>query len=154
MEKNVVGENAYYQIAWSSTYSFDKYRVLGIPEMPGLICLQKKVINKIKPDYLIYFSCWRNGLRKGLNDITNTERNRFPEITKAIEEDTLLYKYTVIDTNISDMNDIMYWLIKEYQPILNNSVDFSDSARYRNIYLKEIYMKENEVVERIRKIET
>ncbi len=147
MEKNVIGEDVFFQIAWSPTNQFDKYRALGIPEMSGLICMLNKIENKADPEYLIFYSCWRDGLRKGLKDITDPDRKRFPDIIKCIEEDALLYKYTVIDSKIGDMNDIMYWLIREYAPILNNTVDFCDSKRYKHIYLKEFVMDDKDVIE-------
>ena len=152
MEKNVNGDNVYYQIAWSAVTPFDKYRALGIPDLPGIVCLLTE-ISSSQIEYLLFYSCWRTGLRKGLREITNPEFSRFPGIVEHVKNNTLLYKYTVIDKSVEDMNDIMYWLIKQYLPVYNNSVDFSDSKRYREIYMKESWMKDEDVVERIRKIE-
>ena len=152
MEKNVKGDNVYFQIAWSPVARFDKYKALGIPDIPGLICLLSE-ISASQIEYLLFYSCWRNGLRKGLREITNPLVSIFPGIIGQVKNNTLLYKYTVIDRSVQDMNDVMYWLIKEYLPVYNNSVDFCDSKRYREIYMKESWMKDGDTVERIRKID-
>lgn len=150
MEKNVKGDSVYYDIAWSPISEYDKYRALGIPEMPGIVCLMARESVDLY-EYLLFYSCWRSGIRKGLKDITDVNYRRFPGIIKHIEDKNLYYKYTVVDSNVKDLNDIMYWLIKEYEP-LYNSPDFIDSQRYRDIYMKEIELGETAVVEKIKKI--
>jgi hypothetical protein len=150
MEKNVKGDSVYYQIAWSPIIRFDKYRALGIPDLSGIICLIAEK-SKTQFEYLLFYSCWRNSLRKGLRDITDPLSPKFPGIIGHVEKKTLLYKYTVIDKSPRDMNDIMYWLIKEYLPEYNNSEDFIDSGRYKDIYMKESSLKDGDIFERIRK---
>jgi hypothetical protein len=50
----------------------------------------------------------------------------------------MFYRYCVVDTSPQDLRDIMFWLIKEYKPKLNDIKDFADSKRYMNIFVKEI----------------
>ncbi len=151
MEKSIIDDEVYYHIVWSQTRFFDKYQARGIPEMPGIVCLlyQKSSTDF---DYLLFFSCWRNGLRIGLREITDSSLTKFPKIIQYIETKNLLYKYSVVDTGLLDMNDIMYWLIKEYQPEFNNTVDFEDSGRYKNIFLKESIMRDKDVIDRTHRI--
>ncbi len=152
MEKNVKGEKVFYQIAWSPIIRFDKYRALGIPDLSGILCLLDERTPK-QYEYLLFYSCWRNSIRKGLREITNPDTSRFPGIIELVKNKTLLYRYTVIDKSIEDMNDVLFWLIGEYQPVYNNSIDFSDSKRYKEIYMKELLMKDGDAVEHIRKID-
>jgi len=63
---------------------------------------------------------------------------------KLLEHD-LFYQYSVIDTSPLDIQDIMYWLIKEHKPALNDIKSFNDSQRYMNIFVKEIEDKSGEI---------
>ncbi len=153
MEKSVIDNEVLYHIAWSPIRQFDKYTAGGIPEMPGIICLFHKR-SDTDFEYLLFYSCWRNGLRIGLKDITDPDLKKFPQILPYVEMKNLYYRYTVIDSGLKDMNDVLYWLIKEYQPEFNNTIDFEDSGRYKDIFMKESAMSEKDVIERIPKIRT
>ncbi|MDY6934948.1 MAG: hypothetical protein SVZ03_12110 [Spirochaetota bacterium] len=143
MKKSLLNNDVFYTIVWTRIYQYDKYRIGGIPELPGIICLLQKIPNG-SPKYLIFYSCWRDGLRNGIKNFLNPSLTRFPEIIKNIDEKTLLYKYTIIDSKSQDLKDVMFWLIKEYQPVFNSLVDFEDSKRYKNIYLKEMIIMDTE----------
>ena len=149
MEKSTIGKDVYYDLVWSPIYQFEKYRARGIPEMPGVLCLLQQV-SDLDFRYLLFFSCWRNGLRIALRNLTEVSLTKVPMILPYVESEDLYFKYTIIENSIQDMNDIMYWLIKEYKPEYNNW-DFIDSNRYVNIYIKESKMDDIQIVEKYRK---
>ncbi len=145
MEKKTVKEKVYYYITWSKPTPCNRHTIMGIPGMAGIACLfQEKggVIN-----YLLFYACWRSGVRNGLRDLLDPNFSQFPELMKLSDEKDLIFKYTVVDTNPLDMQDIMFWLIKEYNPELNNIEEFTDSQRYKDIYLKEYNEQESNLQE-------
>ena len=86
---------------------------------------------------MLFYACWKSGVRNGIRDLLDPGFSQFPELIELSEKKDLKYKYAIVDTHYLDMQDIMYWLIKEYNPILNNLKDFTDSKRYKDIYLME-----------------
>ncbi len=75
------------------------------------------------------------GLRKLLDDsFINTGKEKLRETLLGHE---LHFRFAVIDTSPLDIQDIMYWMIKEYRPVYNDITSFSDSKRYMNIFVKE-----------------
>lgn len=135
MEKVIKDKNVYYDITWSQTKNCNRHSVLGIPSMPGIACLFQEKQNVIT--YLLFYACWKSGVRNGIRDLLDPGFSQFPELIELSEKKDLKYKYAIVDTHYLDMQDIMYWLIKEYNPILNNLKDFTDSKRYKDIYLME-----------------
>ena len=145
MIKNIRNKDVYYQIAWSKIYKYDKYEVIKIlPELAGIICLGNKIQNNF--EYLLFYACWRDGCRVSMKKLVDHRITVNPEITSQVDTEELFYKYTIIDTNPKDIKDIMYWLIKTYEPSMNNSKSFTDSKRYENIYVKEKIMRDNEII--------
>ncbi len=148
MKKKIMGPDAYYSIAWSPVYKYDKHAASRIiPEMPGIICLMYLKENRY--EYILFYNSWRDGCRMGIKKIMDTFLTDIPAITSALEESVLYYKYTVVEGPIPDFQDILYWLITTYQPRYNNTETFKDSRRYKNIYVKELRMQKGEVIERI-----
>jgi hypothetical protein len=143
MEKKTVKENVYYNLTWSKPTLCNRHTVMGIPGMAGIVCLYQERGNLI--DYLLFYACWKSGVRNGLRDLLDPNFSQFPKLMKLSDEKNLIFKYTVIDTNPKDMQDIMFWLIKEYNPSLNNSDEFTDSMRYKEIFLKEFIAQESNI---------
>ena len=112
--------------------------------MPGLICLLQKNPHQ-NFEYLLFYSCWRDGLRMGLKNLLDPNYSIIPELIKTVIENKIVYKYSTIDSSPLDMKDIMYWMIKEYQPIYNNVMDYEDTKRYKNIYVREMLMEDNDI---------
>ncbi len=149
MKKSLSNDNVFYTIAWSKLYHYDKHeagRVL--PELAGIICLVEE-LPRGDPAFLIFYGCWREGLRMGLKNFMDPDFTKYPELLKDLLGKKVRYKYTVVDSNPTDMQDILFWLIQNYTPLLNNPVDFKDSGRYENIFVKETQLRDDEVVERL-----
>ena len=142
MEKNIVGKDVYYTIIWSQPNHCNRHTVMGIPNLAGIVCLfqEEHGINK----YLLLYACWKSGVRNGTRDLLDPNFTLFPELIKLSDKKDLMFKYAIVDSHSLDVQDIMYWLIREYEPSLNNSEEFTDSERYKDIYLKEMY-EEDEI---------
>lgn len=146
MKKRIVGDEAHYTVAWSRIVPFDKYAMTRIvPELPGIVFFSRKE-NGRGP--LFVYGCWREGLRLGLKYLFDPEFSKVPKIAHELVSDRLYFKYTVVDSDPRDMKDIMSVLISKYSPALNNS-SFGDTGRYSAIHLREVEMKDGEVVEKI-----
>lgn len=141
MKKEIINNNVYYTVEWSPWYYYDRHFVMGIPSMAGIICLIEKVPEKL-PECLIFYSCWRNGLRIGLRNLMDPTMTKFPDIARK-NPDTIIFKFAIVDSGLLDMQDIMYWLIKEYNPIYNNNDVFEDSKRFKEIYINQITKESN-----------
>ncbi|MDY6967106.1 MAG: hypothetical protein SVR08_00420 [Spirochaetota bacterium] len=148
MKKSILKDDVFYTVVWSPLIPYDKYRAGGIPEMPGLICLLQKNPHQ-NFEYLLFYSCWRDGLRMGLKNLLDPNYSIIPELIKTVIENKIVYKYSTIDSSPLDMKDIMYWMIKEYQPIYNNVMDYEDTKRYKNIYVREMLMEDNDIKEKL-----
>lgn len=136
MQKQVTREKVYYNIVWSQPAACNRHTIMGIPALAGIVCLFQKKHDII--NYLLFYACWKSGVRNGTRDLLDPNHSQFPELIKLSDNKDLMFKYTVVDTSPSDMQDIMYWLINEYVPLLNNAEDFIDSERYKDIYLLEL----------------
>jgi len=147
MLKKIINNDVYYTVSWSPYYEYDKYTAMRIlPELAGILSLSYLENNYI--EYLLFYACWRDGCRVGLKKFMDTDYSKQQEILAAIDPEKVRYKYTIVDTTPYDMKDIMFWLIKEYRPLFNDPGSFTDSKRYRNIYLKEMQMDREDVIER------
>lgn len=137
-KKDVKGDDVYYSLEWSRLFEYDRFTARRVmPELPGIVWLQH--LSKKGMESLLLYACWRDGLRVGLRKLLddsfiNTGKENLREILLNYE---LHYRFTVIDTSSLDMQDIMYWMIKEYNPLYNDVKTFSDSRRYINIFVKE-----------------
>ncbi len=137
-KKDVRGDDAYYSIEWSRIFEYDRFTARRVmPELPGIVWLQHPVKNQMES--LLFFACWRDGLRVGLRKLLdetfiNTGKDNLREKLYTHE---LHYRFTVIDTSPLDIQDLMYWMIKEYNPLYNDISTFTDSKRYLNIFVKE-----------------
>ncbi len=148
MRKDVRKNNVYYGIAWSPWYPYDKYEAMKIlPELAGIIELGD--IHGDGMRSLMMIGCWRDGLRVELRKFLDPLTPTLTHLRKEIENRDFFYRFTVIDTNPQDMRDILFWLIKEYEPVFNNTNDFSDSKRYETINVRELYRDSDEVIENI-----
>jgi hypothetical protein len=138
MKKNVRGDEVYYHIEWSRMFVYDRHSVTRlIPEMPGLVFMQHRVNRKMVN--MLVLACWRDGCRVGIKKLMDEYSTTYVSIRERLSESDVYFRYTVIDTSLNDIKDIMYWLIKEYKPELNNVTGFTDSKRYINIYVKESF---------------
>jgi hypothetical protein len=148
MKKILRGTDAYYTIAWSPFYEYDKYNALRIvPELPGIINLA--YIKGKQIEHLIFYACWRDGCRVGLNKFLDVDYGPFITTAREITKEPFHYRYLEVGTSRQDFQDIMFWLIQTYNPRFNND-DFADSKRYRNIHVQETYRSRDDVVERLR----
>jgi len=139
MKKNVRDRDVYYYIEWSRLFEYDRHSATRLmPELPGIVWLQHRLNKKMVN--MLFFACWRDGCRVGLKKLLD-EFNEFSTTRKSLRDSLMaseLYlRYTVIDTSRDDIQDIMYWLINEYKPELNELAAFADSKRYMNIFIKE-----------------
>lgn len=136
MKKHVYGDEVYYEITWSPLYRYDKYTAGRIlPEMAGILSFQEKDL----PDenILLFYGCWRSGCRIGLKNLLDSMISPHPDLRDQIDTEELYFRYTVIDTTYRDLQDILFWLTRTYQPPLNDHRNFKDSQRYRGISVQE-----------------
>lgn len=148
MRKDVIKDDVYYSILWSQLYRYDRHEATRIlPELPGILWLL--YLRQSKEEHLMFYSCWRDGCRDGLRNLMDGTYRKLPEVRRQLDTDRLFYRYTVIDSSMKDLQDIMFWLINSYTPRFNNAEGFQDSKRYRNIYVKESERKKDDVVDRM-----
>jgi hypothetical protein len=147
MKKKVIGKDAYYNLIWSRLIKYDKYTSLRIlPELSGILTLL--YMNQSREDILLFYACWRDGLRVALRKLLDPDLTTQPEILKEIDLEGLRYRYCAVETSAKDLQDIMFWLIRSYRTKYNDPKVFSDSGRYQNIHVKESTMREGDVIER------
>ncbi len=150
MKKSIHENVAYYTIAWSRDIQYDKYSASRIlPELPGILCLFEPT--RPEPTYLLFYSCWRDGLRLGIKNLFDPVFSRHIDIVRAIEKKNIYYKYAIIDTTPLDLKDILYWLISRYEPEFNSIDSFTDSGRYENISLREMVMRPDQILPQLPK---
>jgi hypothetical protein len=148
MKKTEINKDVYYTLAWSQVYRYDKYEALRIlPELSGIFSLM--YINQSVIKHLIFFNCWRDGCRVGLRRFLDPYNSLYPEIRDQIDNEKLFFKYTIVEGNIAETQDIMYWLIKTYTPRFNDYDNFKDSQRYKNIFINEIERNAENIIEKI-----
>jgi len=136
MKKDTIGQDVYYSINWSRLFEYDKYEARRIlPELPGIVWIQSRINKKMVNS--LFYACWRDGLRVGLSKLMDELVLQHNDLRDKLLEHDMYFKYCVIDTKPLDLQDIMFWLIKEYKPLLNDIKGFSDSKRYMNIFVKE-----------------
>ncbi len=148
MKKTIIGKDVFYTLAWTPMYRYDRYEASRVmPELGGIISLTYR--NQSKTDHLIFYSCHREGCRVGFKRFMDPQTTRHPEIVKELDPARLYYRFAIIDEgNVSDVQDIMYWLIRTYRPRYNDP-NFKDSRRFHNIYINEVSREKNDIVERI-----
>lgn len=148
MKKKTSGENIYYTIGWSPLYEYDRYQAKRIlPELSGILRLSRIIKGEDTP--LLYLACWRDGLRVALQRFLDPSRSSYPALLHRLGNEPILYSYTVIDTSPADMRDILFWLLREYRPELNNHDSYEDSKRYRNILVREVQLDSEQAVEQL-----
>lgn len=146
MKKKINDRKVFYDIAWSPLVKYEKYDAMKIPELAGIISFEEKNRKGITP--LLVYACWRDGLRVGIRRLMDRLYTPFLGITSSLEEiSDLYYRYTMVDSSPQDMKDIIFWLIRNYNPRLN-SQGFEDSGRYEDISVKEREMLKGQVVEK------
>ncbi|RPI95547.1 MAG: hypothetical protein EHM32_05550 [Spirochaetales bacterium] len=151
MKKSIVNEDVFYTIAWSRLIAYEKHSASRIlPEMPGILCLLEAVPRGAMR-YLIFYGCWRDGLRMALKNFLDPDFTKFPDINAQLRGRTMQYKYTVVDSSMLDMQDVMFWLIRTYEPEFNALGGFEDSKRYKNISIREMELGTDQVIERLPK---
>ena len=137
-KKNVRGDDVYYYIEWSRLFEYDRHSVTRlIPELPGIVLMQHKVTRKMVN--MLVFACWIDGCRVGIKKLMDEYTLTHVSIRERLSESEVYFRYAVVDTSQNDIKDIMYWMIKEYKPELNDITTFTDSKRYMNIFVKESF---------------
>lgn len=139
MEVKILNKNEVcYDISWSKLFEYDRISATRIlPELSGIICIYHKIKGRYQP--IMFFACWRDGCRVGLKKLLDEFLSKHQDLRNIILQDDVYYKYAVVDTKPKDMKDVMFWLIQEYKPALNDYRNYTDSKRYRNIYVKETF---------------
>ena len=146
MKKSIRNNEAYYTLAWSPYHKYDKYAVRSkVPELAGIVDLSHRENNRLHP--VMFYSCWRDGCRIGLNKLLDPVLSRHPDLMEKLLDGELYFRYTVVDTTFGDMGDIMHLLIHKYRPPMND-LNFPHSNRYNKIHLKEINLSDTDVVEK------
>ena len=135
--KKTIGDNSvHYQIEWSEHFEYERITAGRIlPDMPGILSLSEKKGNEFYT--LLCLACWREGLRSSLKNYMDELLTKYPNTAAELRERGFHYKYTVIDTTPSDMQDVLYWLIRTYEPVYNNCTGYQDSNRYLDISVQE-----------------
>lgn len=137
MKKDIRGQDAYYSIEWSRLFEYDKYEARRVlPELPGIIWIQNRINKKMETS--LFYACWRDGLRVGLAKLMDDLVLKHNGLREKLIEHDLFFQYCIVDTSPLDIQDVMFWLIKDHKPALNDIKGFSDSKRYMNIFVKEI----------------
>jgi len=149
MEKKIINDEILYRIAWSKVYKYDKYHASTVlPELSGILALH--IEENHKKETLLFYSCWRDGFRVSMKKIMDPQISVIPELAHQPNKSSIFYKYTVIDSDPRDIQDVIFWLATTYDSRYNNK-NFNDSGRYRNIMVDELQMQNGDVVERIPK---
>ncbi len=139
MEKQIFRENdVYYKIEWSRMFKYDRITAARIlPELSGILCIMHREGRNFFP--ILFFACWRDGCRLGMKKLLDELACKHPQLREEIIKEDVYYRYTIVDTRAKDMNDILFWLMQEYKPELNDYKNYEDSQRYKNIHIKEIF---------------
>jgi hypothetical protein len=136
MKKDTRGQDVYFSINWSRLFTYDKYEARRVlPELPGIIWIQHKIGKTMET--ALFYACWRDGLRVGLSKLMDDLVLKHNDLREKLIQYDMFFRYCVVDTSPGDLRDIMFWLIKEYKPTLNDRKDFQDTKIYINIFVKE-----------------
>lgn len=136
MKKKISGNVVLYSIAWSEIVKYDRHSAARkLPELPGVLFLYEAKKQTLRN--LLVYGCWRTGLRMGMRDLMDPMFVQNQPLYEYIKDIDVAYKYCIVDSSADDLQDIMYWLIAEYTPSMNNLDVFKDSRRYREISVKE-----------------
>jgi hypothetical protein len=147
MKKVISNNDVYYSLAWSPIFLYDRFDVIRkLPELSGILCIYELADKGL--EHLIFYSCWRDGCRLGMKKLMDPMRSIVPELPNNVDAGRIFYKYTVVESTISDFLDILYWLIRAYNPRYNDNANFRDSGRYGNIFIEEIKRNRDQVLEK------
>lgn len=140
MKKTAADSSILYEIEWSIPFRYDRISAGRIlPDMPGILFFTEKKGDSHYP--LLIFAAWREGVRSGMKNLMDEMFSAMPETSKQLKQKELYYRYAVVDTTPQDMKDILFWLIRTYDPEFNTGTGFHDSGRFRDIGVKEKPMK-------------
>ena len=129
-----------YDIEWSKPFPYDRFSASRVlPEMPGILFFSEKRGSDYWP--LLLFASWREGLRGGMRNLMDETFSAMPKTSVEMKAKKLYYRYAVIDSSPLDMKDILFWLIRTYEPEFNSARNFTDSNRYEKIAVSERYEK-------------
>ena len=135
MKKEIHRGNVHYTIDWSPHTDYDKFRVRGLPDTPGIV----ELFHRHAPgslESLIFLDCWREGLRTGIAMFMDPLVPRLEDIRTQICDLDLVYRFCPVETSPRDLKDILHWLIRTYKPKYNNH-EYSCSRRYDAIAVTE-----------------
>ncbi|MCL1911213.1 MAG: hypothetical protein FWG13_03300 [Leptospirales bacterium] len=143
MEKRILDNKAYYKIWWSPLEKYDRHILSRLmPEMPGIAGLFIKEGDELFP--LLFLGCWQDGIRDLVKNFMDPLSIHYKELRGEIEKKTEMedihIAYTVIETSPKDIQDVLHCLIQTHRPA-NNSQSFSNSGRYKNVYVEELQGK-------------
>jgi hypothetical protein len=140
MKKDVVGAEVYYRLEWSPFFRYDKHQASRImPNLPGIIGLYTRNQSVFAP--VLFFECWRDGVRDGMKNFLDPLYFRFRDIRGMIDMEDIWISFTIVESSPQDLKDILFFLIKAHTPRFNNAESFGDSRRYRSINIKETRME-------------
>jgi hypothetical protein len=140
MKKSIVNDSVYFEIEWSKPFLYDRItagRVL--PDMPGILFFSEQRGGDYLP--LLLFAAWREGVRGGMRNLMDDMFSAMPHTSEELKKRNLYYRYAVVDTSAHDMKDILFWLVRTYEPEFNSIRGFSDSQRFVNIAVDEKPMR-------------
>lgn len=136
MKKVVKGKKAMYGIGWSKDYQYNRITAGRIlPELPGIICFSK--VRRNVSTELLLFADWREGLRTAVRQIFDPFCLKHEFLRKKMAEENLYYKYCIVDSNRTDLQNIFFLLVDRYQPVLNQTGVKQSPARYDEISVFE-----------------
>ena len=150
MKKQIQNDSVLYTIAWSQTYKYDKYLVRKIlPGLPGIISIFTK--NGSRIENLVFIACWRDGCRQCITRLFNPEISKQLHLYENLKDLDMHYQYTIVDSSPKDMQDILHWLINNYDTKYNDPKSYNSSNRFSTIAVDEKQMGKDDVVEKIYK---
>ena len=136
MKKKSADESVVYAIEWSKPFQYDRFSASRVlPDMPGILFFSEK---RGDDHYsLLLFATWREGLRGGMRNLMDETISAMPKTAVTLKEKKLYYRYAIVDSSPYDLKDILFWLIRTYEPEFNSVRDFVHSNRYEKIAVNE-----------------
>jgi hypothetical protein len=151
VRKTVHNNDAYYAIAWSPVFPFDKYVVTRmVPETSGIVYFTRMHDDSDGRPLFIY-GCWRDGMRMGIKYFFDPAFSKIPKTAYALMDGPLFIKFAVVDTSPLDMKDIMAALIAKYMPDFNSG-SYGATGRYGSVFVREMDRGKNDVVDHIPRV--